>query len=82
MSPNPEKKETVEAIEKLSNPMDPHSSRINGMSNEEFRNVEKRLKRKLDIRLTAMIVFIYILNYLDRVCFPGSAELEHTDADS
>lgn len=39
------------------------------MSEEEFTALEKQLKRKLDIRLTSMIVFIYILNYLDRVLF-------------
>lgn len=40
---------------------------VQPMSEEEFATVEKRVKRKLDIRLTSMIVFIYILNYLDRV---------------
>ena len=37
------------------------------MSEEEYHATEKRLKRKLDLRLMASIVFIYILNYLDRV---------------
>jgi hypothetical protein len=37
------------------------------MSEEEFLDNEKSLKRKLDLRLTSMIVFIYILNFLDRV---------------
>jgi hypothetical protein len=37
------------------------------MSEEEFLDDEKSLKRKLDLRLTSMIVFIYILNFLDRV---------------
>jgi hypothetical protein len=37
------------------------------MSDEEFLDNEKSLKRKLDLRLTSMIVFIYILNFLDRV---------------
>lgn len=36
------------------------------MSAEELLETEKRLKRKLDARLMAPIVFIYILNYLDR----------------
>ncbi|RMZ08696.1 hypothetical protein D0864_01683 [Hortaea werneckii] len=36
------------------------------LSEDELRSAEKRLKRKLDLRLTAMIVLIYILNYLDR----------------
>lgn len=40
---------------------------VQQMSEEHFVSVEKRLKRKLDIRLTGMIVLIYILNYLDRV---------------
>ena len=43
------------------------------MSEEHFASVEKRLKRKLDIRLAAMIVFIYMLNYLDRVCVHAPA---------
>lgn len=39
------------------------------MSEQEFLEAEKRLKRKLDVRLMAPIVFIYILNYLDRSAF-------------
>lgn len=38
------------------------------MSEEEYLDAEKRLKRKLDIRLMAAIWVIYVLNYLDRVC--------------
>lgn len=34
---------------------------------DEFTVVEKRLKRKLDVRLMSTIFFIYVLNYLDRV---------------
>lgn len=37
------------------------------MSEEEFLDNEKSLKRKLDLRLTSVVVFIYILNFLDRV---------------
>ncbi|KAF2629850.1 MFS general substrate transporter [Macroventuria anomochaeta] len=36
------------------------------MSEEEFANVEKKLKRKLDIRLMTMVWLIFVLNYLDR----------------
>ncbi|KAK4500882.1 hypothetical protein PRZ48_009074 [Zasmidium cellare] len=36
------------------------------MSEEEFLLIEKKLKRKLDLRCTAMLTFIYVLNYLDR----------------
>lgn len=37
------------------------------MSEEEYLDAEKRLKRKLDIRLMSAIWVIYVLNYLDRV---------------
>ncbi|KAL4877964.1 major facilitator superfamily domain-containing protein [Aspergillus karnatakaensis] len=36
------------------------------LTEEERNNLEKRLRRKLDIRLMPMLVLIYILNYLDR----------------
>lgn len=39
------------------------------MSTEKFLETEKKLKRKLDVRLLACIWLILILNYLDRVCF-------------
>lgn len=38
------------------------------MSPEERELAEKRLRRKIDARLMPMIVLMYILNYLDRVC--------------
>ena len=38
------------------------------MSTEELREAEKKLKRKLDMRLLACMWLIFILNYLDRVC--------------
>lgn len=37
------------------------------MSPEEFAAVEKRLKRKLDIRLLVCVWVIFVMNYLDRV---------------
>lgn len=33
----------------------------------------KKLKRKLDVRLLACMWLIFIMNYLDRVCFVPSA---------
>lgn len=78
MSPDLEKKDTIEAIEKVTDPMATGSNGIQQMSDEEFHSVEKRLKRKLDIRLTAMIVFIYILNYLDRVRFSLAGNIVQT----
>ncbi|KAJ4346762.1 uncharacterized protein N0V89_010694 [Didymosphaeria variabile] len=36
------------------------------MSEEEFASVEKKLKRKLDLRLATMVWLIFVLNYLDR----------------
>lgn len=38
-----------------------------GMSEEEFLDAEKQLKRKLDLRLLACVWLIFVLNYLDRV---------------
>lgn len=35
-------------------------------SNEERNALEKKLKRKIDLRLMPMLVLIYIMNYLDR----------------
>jgi hypothetical protein len=37
-----------------------------GLSAEEIQAVEKKLVRKVDIRLLIMMVVMYILNYLDR----------------
>lgn len=37
-----------------------------GLSVEERQAVEKKLVRKVDIRLLIMMVVMYILNYLDR----------------
>lgn len=37
-----------------------------GLSAEEREAVEKKLVRKVDIRLLIMMVVMYILNYLDR----------------
>lgn len=69
MSLHEKDRESMERIEKLAVDV-----RINTrlavaqqMSEEEFLDNEKSLKRKLDLRLTSMIVFIYILNFLDRV---------------
>lgn len=36
------------------------------LSSEEREKMEKKLVRKIDIRLLIMIVVMYILNYLDR----------------
>ena len=45
------------------------------MSEDEFLAVEKRLKRKLDVRLLGCVWLIFVLNYLDRVSspFPSTA---------
>lgn len=39
---------------------------LRGLSTEERDEMEKKLVRKVDIRLLIMIVVMYILNYLDR----------------
>lgn len=38
------------------------------MQTEEFVAAEKSLKRKLDVRLLAVLWLIFLMNYLDRVC--------------
>nr|POE56691.1 hypothetical protein CFP56_33663 [Quercus suber] len=38
-----------------------------GLSQGDFNEVEKRLRRKLDSRLMTTIVLMYMLNFLDRV---------------
>jgi hypothetical protein len=37
------------------------------MQTEEFLAAEKSLKRKLDVRLLALLWLIFLMNYLDRV---------------
>lgn len=37
------------------------------MTEEEFLEAEKKLRRKLDSRLLLTMWFIFVLNYLDRV---------------
>lgn len=39
---------------------------LHSLTDEERDALEKRLVRKLDVRLMPMSVLIYILNYLDR----------------
>lgn len=46
------------------------------LTDEERDALEKRLVRKLDIRLMPMSVLIYILNYLDRYVSETGCALE------
>lgn len=39
---------------------------LQDIATQELEALEKRLVRRLDIRLMPMLVLIYILNYLDR----------------
>lgn len=39
---------------------------LKDLTDEEFEALEKRTKRKIDLRILPMVVLIYILNYLDR----------------
>lgn len=41
------------------------------MTEEEFLEAEKKLRRKLDSRLLLTMWFIFVLNYLDRVSTYG-----------
>lgn len=74
--------DTADMAEYISDTRQMRLSRVQQMSSDEFTRIEKHLKRKLDIRLTGMIVFIYILNYLDRVSSlfaPQSLFIQHAD---
>ena len=48
------------------------------MSEDEFSSIEKKLKRKLDLRLATMVWLIFVLNYLDRVCLAPTHSLMPT----
>ena len=39
---------------------------LKDLTDEEFEALERRTKRKIDLRILPMVVLIYILNYLDR----------------
>lgn len=39
---------------------------LQGLSPEEIKVLEKKLLRKVDIRLMPTLIIIYIMNYLDR----------------
>jgi len=43
---------------------------LRGMTASEKLELEKRMRRKIDLRLLPMIVVLYILNYIDR-CVPS-----------
>lgn len=42
-----------------------HTTHLDRLSPEEL-EVEKRLRRKIDLRIMPLVVIIYLLNYLDR----------------
>lgn len=63
--------ETEETIENEKVDRNPETNRLayaQNMSEEEFATIEKKIRRKLDIRLLACMWLIFVLNYLDRVC--------------
>ena len=39
---------------------------LRSLSEEEFKTLEKKLLRKVDLRLLPTMILIYIMNYLDR----------------
>lgn len=39
---------------------------LRDLSTEEYNALEKRLVRKMDLRLLPPLIIIYIMNYLDR----------------
>ncbi|KAI1774304.1 major facilitator superfamily domain-containing protein [Hypoxylon cercidicola] len=53
---------------------------IRDLSDEEYKSLEKKLIRKMDMRLMPMVILIYIMNYLDRNAI-GSARLGGLEED-
>ncbi|KAH9886132.1 major facilitator superfamily domain-containing protein [Xylariomycetidae sp. FL2044] len=53
---------------------------LRDLSEEEYRALEKKLVRKMDIRLMPTVILIYIMNYLDRNAI-GSARLGGLEED-
>lgn len=53
---------------------------IRDLSDEEYHALEKKLIRKMDLRLMPMVILIYIMNYLDRNAI-GSARLGGLEED-
>ena len=39
---------------------------LQGLTQEELKDLDKKTTRKVDLRLMPMLIYIYILNYLDR----------------
>lgn len=52
---------------------------LRNMSPEQYAELERRLKRKVDLRLLPMIVIMYLMNYLDRYA-PGFPPTYRVDA--
>jgi MFS family permease len=69
-----DKKTSLELVEEVEAPklidsnayLCPLPESLQGLSEEEFAQLDKQTKRKIDLRILPMLVFIYILNYLDR----------------
>ncbi|KAF9872887.1 TNA1 is necessary for nicotinic acid import into the cell [Colletotrichum karsti] len=53
---------------------------LRDLSEEEFKALEKRLLRKVDLRMLPTMILIYIMNYLDRNAI-GSARLAGLEKD-
>ncbi|KAK6505948.1 hypothetical protein TWF506_010875 [Arthrobotrys conoides] len=45
---------------------------LRDLSEEEIEELERKLKRRIDLRLLPMIILIYIMNYLDRNNIPAA----------
>lgn len=49
-------------------PADLRVAAVQLMSEEEFTSIEEKLKRKLNVQYVTMLMSIYVLNHLARVC--------------
>lgn len=44
-----------------------------GKLTEEELEIEKRLRRKIDIRIMPLVILVYLMNYIDRFVHPTFA---------
>ena len=54
---------------------------IRNLTPEERAHLEKKLKRKIDLRLLPAIIIMYIMNYIDRWVLSFSSGSAHAEAD-
>lgn len=65
-SPTPVKEDGCSIDHGLVHPTIPRPALLQHLSDEELVTLEKKLRRKIDMRLLPIMILIYVMNYLDR----------------